>query len=195
MSVIEYYDKIAKEYYDKKAPMDRSSLLTYFLKYLKPNASLLDAGCGPGLDAKFFLDSGFIVEPIDGSKEMAKIASGHLNRPITRLKFEEITFVDRFDGVWTNASLIHTPPEELSELFPHFIRALKTNGHWFMSFRYGKDVEMIDGIPSYLQTEDSLSQALSQFPELSIEEIWVRPTSNPVLPNWLICIVKKNSLK
>ncbi len=78
MSVIEYYDKIAKAYYDKKAPMDRSSLLAYFLKYLKPNASLLDAGCGPGLDAKLFLDQGFIVEPLDGSEEMVKLASLHL---------------------------------------------------------------------------------------------------------------------
>ncbi len=191
MSVIDYYNRIANRYYEKKAHIDRSNLLARFTKYLAPGAKILDAGCGPGLDAKPFLDSGFLVDAIDGSEEMVKLASQHLNRSITCLRFDEIEFVCCFDGVWTNASLIHIPPDELLELFPRFVRAMKPGGYWYMSFRYGKGIKIIDGIPSYLQTKSSLIKLLALFPEFNLQEIWIRPTAHPELPDWLNCIVRK----
>ena len=102
-------------------------------------------------------------------------------------------FNECFDGIWANASLLHIPAEELKAVFPNFIRGLKPNGYWFMSFKYGKGVKERDDILCYLQTEDSLKDFLKQFPELHLEEMWVvvgvnarhKPT------NWINCIVKK----
>jgi hypothetical protein len=51
--------------------------------------------------------------------------------------FEEIEFIDLFDGIWASASLLHVPKEKLGDVLHRLNRALKKNGVLFMSFKYG----------------------------------------------------------
>lgn len=39
------------------------------------NAHIIDLGCGSGRDSKAFINKGYKVTAVDGSKELAKIAS------------------------------------------------------------------------------------------------------------------------
>ena len=54
-----------------------------------------------------------------------------------KMLFEEIEFIDLFDGIWASASLLHVPKEKLGDVLHRLNRALKKNGVLFMSFKYG----------------------------------------------------------
>ncbi len=192
-AVIDHYNKTAKTYCERTVSFDMSADYARFFKYLNPGATILDAGCGPGRDAKAFMEHGFLAQAIDGSIEMVKFASEHLQRPVSCISFEEMEFVECFDGIWANASLLHTHPEELNNIFSRFIRALKPNGYWFMSFKHGVGVQMKGSIPCYLQTEHSLKSKLGLFPELRVEEMWVFEGMNAKREptDWISCIVQK----
>ena len=46
-----------------------------FLQCLPQQARILDFGCGSGRDTKFFLDSGFAADAVDGSPELPIIST------------------------------------------------------------------------------------------------------------------------
>lgn len=52
-----------------------------FLSYLRDGDNILDLGCGPGRDSKYFLEHGYKVTAIDGSKKFCDMASKILNIP------------------------------------------------------------------------------------------------------------------
>ena len=87
-----YYDLNAKEFFSDTVNADMSTHHEEFLKNLPENACILDAGCGSGRDAKFFMSKGFKVLAMDGSAEMCKIASKHIGKEVLHMQFQEITF-------------------------------------------------------------------------------------------------------
>ena len=70
-----------------------------FLPRLPDQAQILDAGCGSGRDAKAFANLGYQVTAFDASPALIAPAETHLGQPVQRLRFQDITWQEQFDGI------------------------------------------------------------------------------------------------
>jgi SAM-dependent methyltransferase len=118
-------------------PAEVSSEVAAFLKLLHPGASILELGCGGGIDAAYMIAAGFAVDPTDGVPEMAAEAEARLGRPVRVMRFNELDDVDRYDGVIASASLLHVPRAGLPDILGRVWRALKPGGWHMASYKTG----------------------------------------------------------
>lgn len=69
-----YYGRFAPEFFASTVVVDMTPLRQRFLAGLRPQAAILDAGCGSGRDAKAFAEAGFRVSAFDASSALAELA-------------------------------------------------------------------------------------------------------------------------
>ena len=134
---LDYYDRIAEEFAADTRDADVGELHALFLSHLPAGGRILDLGCGSGRDSRLFLDKGYEVVAVDGSREFCKIASSLIGQEVLCRTFEELDFEEEFDGVWACASILHVPSERLPGVFARISRALKRGGFFYASFKYG----------------------------------------------------------
>lgn len=134
---IDYYNQNALIYFKRTVLIDMSDLYKPFLKYLPEKAHILDAGCGGGRDTKYFMSLGYNVTAIDASQAMVLISSEFTSQETILMAFQDINFVNCFDGIWASASLLHVPRKEMDLVFKKMITALKDGGIWYLSFKVG----------------------------------------------------------
>jgi SAM-dependent methyltransferase len=134
-----YYDENYQEYFRNTVDADMSELIEKFLSYLKPGARILDAGCGVGRDTKVFIRKGYEVEAFDSSIQMVRLSSEYTGQMTRLLRFEDMDYVDEFDGIWACASLLHVSRVDLPDVFRRLERALKKGGVLYASFKVGSD--------------------------------------------------------
>lgn len=96
---------------------------------------MLDLGCGGGHHSLAFKEAGLDVTALDGSPELAKIATQRLGQNVIVSKFQDIDFEDRFHGVWTSASLLHVPSDDIAGVLIKIKLALKPKGVFVASFK------------------------------------------------------------
>ncbi|OYR16109.1 class I SAM-dependent methyltransferase [Brucella grignonensis] len=111
--------------------------LESFLKFVRPTGLILELGTGSGRDAKAMLEQGFDVDPTDGSGELAAEASALLQRPVRQMLFHELEAVERYDGIYASASLLHASRADLPDIVRRMHRALKAGGWLWASFKDG----------------------------------------------------------
>lgn len=131
---LRFYEGNARSYVGAR-PEELSADLLAFLPRLKSGASILELGCGSGLDAAEMERLGFEVVPTDGSACMAAIASERLGRKVDVLRFEDLDDKERYDAVVACASLLHVPVEGLPEVLRRIWASLKPGGWHFASFK------------------------------------------------------------
>lgn len=95
----------------------------------------------PNRDSRYFLEQGFRIEAIDASTEMCRAAAEYIGQPVKCMRFDEMTDISRFDGIWASASLLHIEKNELPTILRKFHRALKPEGILYASFKYGDQEE------------------------------------------------------
>ncbi|EWH05519.1 tellurite resistance protein [Pseudoalteromonas lipolytica SCSIO 04301] len=134
---IDYYNQNAQAFVDATLDVDLTQLYDEFLPLLPKNGTVLDAGCGSGRDAFIFKERGFIVDAFDISPEIAKLASEYLNQEVAVSSFQDLKDVEKYDGIWCCASLIHVAKNDLTDAFNNLARALKPQGIVYVSFKYG----------------------------------------------------------
>ena len=157
-----YYDAHAKEYAELTVKADMSPVYDRFLAYLPAGAAILDAGCGSGRDSLCFMKKGYDVTMLDASEGMCWCAEKLTGRKALCMKFDEIEFADRFDGIWACASLLHVSEKELENVLVIFHRALKRDGVLYASWKYG-EAERCDGERFYCDmTEEKLRRVLAR---------------------------------
>ena len=128
MMTLEFYNQNAESFFNDTIQVDMSELYRPFVQRVKPGGRILDAGCGSGRDAKAFLAMGFQVDAMDASVEMVKLASQFTGLPVKQQTLESITDIERYDGIWACASLLHLPEALLPKVFTQFEAALKPMG-------------------------------------------------------------------
>ena len=72
-----------------------------FLKEIPKHGQRLDAVCGSGRDSKNFISRGYKVLAFEASVELANLASQYIGQPVTRMSFDEMSWNNEFDGVWS----------------------------------------------------------------------------------------------
>lgn len=146
-ATLRFYADQAKAY-AANARRGASQRLDAFLECLAPGARVLELGCGDGRDSEAMLARGFDVDPTDGTEAMARQAEVRLGRAVRVMRFDELEVTEAYDGVWANASLLHTPRSALAGVLFRIFRALKPGGLHVATFKAGR-AEGRDGLGRY----------------------------------------------
>ena len=176
---IAYYDNNAHLFIDGTVNVDMSELYSRFLQHMPVGGHILDAGCGSGRDAKYFLDRGYQVTAIDGSKEMVSAAAKLTGLAVQLLRFDDIDHQQEFDGIWACASVLHVEKCKMSEIIDNLGATLKDKGILYLSFKYGNSEEVRKGRHFSNYTEESFTQLLTDCNPLHLLGIWTTADARP----------------
>lgn len=193
MKNIQYYDNNAQLFYDRTINADLSDNYKEFISYLPKQAHILDAGCGVGRDTKYFLSQRYQVTAFDGSTEMVKLATKETGINVLHSTFQDIDFKKSFDDVWAQATLLHVPYNETTNVYKKIHAALKPEGIFYASYGYGSDIIQRDARDFYNMNEDTIKPYFDGL--FDIVKIWTEK-SKRFSPSkealWLNFIVKKS---
>ncbi len=170
---IEYYNNWANRFFESTVSVDFSKIQEQFLKYVKPGGRILDLGCGSGRDSHAFLEQGYEVVAVDGSRELAKIAGAYIAQKVIVADFREFEPEETFDGIWACASLLHLPKEEIAAVMRRMAAHLAESGCFYASFKYGEFQGERNGRYFTNMTEESFQELLEEVPGLAQEETFV----------------------
>jgi len=140
--VIKVYNAIAEKYaeiFDEKSFSDKP-FLDKFLKHLKKRSRVLDLGCGSGRPAKYLFDKGIVVEGIDLSTKMIKIAKSKYPKinfkkaDMRKMNYKE----NSFDGIWAGYSLFHINKKGFLSVIRKIKQILKPNSILGLVMQEGK---------------------------------------------------------
>ncbi len=189
----DFYDNNAADFVSGTLYADVTYIQDRFLALLPKGAIILDFGCGSGRDTKYFLEKGFRAEGVDGSKELCRIASETTGTTVRQMMFNELDEVDAYDGIWACASILHLPKTELKDVLMKMVRATKSGGYMYVSFRHGDFEGYINERYFTYFMEETFDEFISDIGEIKIEDKWV---SEDVRPDrremkWLNLILRK----
>ena len=174
-----YYDNHADEFYKSTVNVEFAATQERFLAKLQKGSYILDFGCGSGRDTKYFLEHGYRVDAVDGSKELCKLAGEYTGIEVKNMFFQELSEIEKYDGIWACSSILHLPAGELVKVMGKMAAALKKNGIIYTSFKYGTFAGERNGRYFTDMTEESFAEFLSRIESLEVEEQWttfdVRP--------------------
>ncbi|MDO4179019.1 MAG: class I SAM-dependent methyltransferase [Phascolarctobacterium sp.] len=170
---LSYYNQNAASFSEETISVDFTTTQNKFLSYLPPGAKILDFGCGSGRDAKYFLDHGYAVTATDGSKELCALASKYTGLAVKHMLFTELEEIAVYDGVWACASILHCSQLELKDVFPRIMRALRSGGILYASFKYGTGEKLRGGRFYTDFTQGTLHEFLEDVHGLVLLEQWV----------------------
>lgn len=104
--------------------------LNLIVKAIPEGNSVLDLGCGTGEPmAKFFIDKGFKVTGVDGSKKMVELCKQRFpNERWIVSDMREINLNQQFDVVLAWHSFFHLDPDSQRRMFKIFSTHIKPDG-------------------------------------------------------------------
>ena len=153
--------------------MDFRETQERFLKHIPPQGRILDFGCGSGRDAKYFYDRGFDVDAVDGSEELCKLASEYTGLHVKQMLFSDLDVVEKYDGIWACASILHLPSLDLRNVLLKMIKAIKNGGVIYASFKYGEFEGMRNGRYFTDLTETSLKKYIADIENIKMVDLWI----------------------
>jgi SAM-dependent methyltransferase len=153
-----------------EGPVDRA-LLAAFVEFVGVTAApVADVGCGPGRVAAFLAARGLDVVGVDVSQAMLAVARDA--HPDIRFEQGWLSALPFRGGSLGGAvcwySIIHTPPEQLDEVFTELQRVLTEDGHLLLAFQagdgecvhrpdaYGTDISLT----SYRHSPDAVARSV-----------------------------------
>lgn len=192
---LSYYNQNAAQFSNSTQSLDFTSVQDKFLTFLPPQAHILDFGCGPGRDTKYFLDHGFRTDAIDGSEEFCRIASEYTGVPVKQMLFQELDVSEEYDGIWACSSILHSTYDELKDILKKLARALKKEGILYASFKYGDFEGIRNGRYFIDMTEGKLQRILQETDVFQIKEKWISSDVRPGRDDekWMNMILVKTS--
>jgi SAM-dependent methyltransferase len=125
------YDRMADAYFEETRDRDLHADYDLFFRHLAGPMpfNLLDLGCGPGRDLRYFTSLGHQAIGIDGSMRFVNMARSYsgcrvLHQDLRKLRLPRA----QFDGAFASASLFHIPPADLPKTLCAIHAALKPGG-------------------------------------------------------------------
>ncbi len=104
---------------------------------MKPGDTVLDAGCGAGEKAKYLMNQGLKVTGIDFSEQM--IALARQDVPTGTFSVMDLYnlngLTEQFDGVLSQASLLHIPKKDISAILQNLLDRLKPHGYLYIAVK------------------------------------------------------------
>ena len=195
VKTIDFYNKKSQIFADETLEVEFKSCQDQFVELLQPHAKILDFGCGSGRDTRYFLSLGFQVEAIDGAKELCKIASKNTGIEVKNVLFQEFCEIDKYDGIWACASLLHLEKAEIKKVIASIAMALKTKGFLYISFKYGDFHGMRHGRYFTDLKENTMQELLDDVGQFFMVKQWISSDARPNRSDekWLNLIVQKKN--
>jgi predicted TPR repeat methyltransferase len=155
------YDARAGDYLNLTVTEAPDTQLTRFITELPQGAHVLDLGCGPATASAHMRAAGHHPDPVDASCEMVNLANTTHDINARLARFDEITSIDIYDGIWANFSLLHAPRAEFPTHLSALKTALKPGGLFHIGMKLGTEAER-DSIGRFYTyySEDSLKAHL-----------------------------------
>jgi SAM-dependent methyltransferase len=147
-STIAHYDRGAEAFRAGTGDHDVSQNYAALLEAIEaePPFAILDLGCGPGRDLRYFRSLGHEAVGLDGSREFVAMARAFSGCEVLHQNFLALALpASRFDGVFANASLFHVPSRELPRVLRELWAALRPRGVLFCSNPHGNNEEGLNG--------------------------------------------------
>ncbi len=141
---IGHYDRAAEDYWDGTRNHDVSQNYEALLQAIEgePPYAILDLGCGPGRDLRYFQLLGHDVTGLDGSMKFVAMARRYSGCDVLHQDFLAMVLPEsHFDGIFANASLFHVPSQELPRVLLDLSTTLKCRGVLFCSNPRGNNEE------------------------------------------------------
>lgn len=171
---IDYYNSNAAQYFSNTVSVDMSECCDRFLKYVVPGGRIIDIGAGSGRDIKFFKDRGYVVEGIDASEKMCRLAADYSGTEVTSERIQDWHPQEKYDGIWANASLPHLAVDEIEEFICRASDYLKPNGVFYISMKKG------------IQTgRDNYGRFFTDFSEEKVQQIVSKSTALEIIDIWI----------
>lgn len=145
---LEHYDAAAEAFLVATRDHDVAQNYAALLGAIEGSApfKLLDFGCGPGRDLRYFRALGHLAVGLDGSKRFVELARAESGCEVWHQRFLALSLPpSRFDGVFANASLFHVPGQEIRRVLSALREALVPRGVLFCSNPRGQDTEGYSG--------------------------------------------------
>lgn len=143
-----HYERNADAFWSGTHDHDVSQNIDALLSHIEAPAPyvILDFGCGPGRDLKTFTALGHQAIGLEGSARFVEMARQNSGCEVWHQDFLDLDLpVERFDGVFANASLFHVPTQELPRVLGALHRTLKPGGVLFSSNPRGHNEEIWNG--------------------------------------------------
>lgn len=191
---LSHYNSTAASFWEGTKDHDVTQNYAAFLAPFPANKTLdiLDFGCGPGRDVKYFKSLGHRPVGLDGCPNFCAMARDYTGCEILHQHFLQLNLPEAaFDGIFANASLFHVPGKELPRVLRELHTALKTDGILFTSNPRG-DGEGWNGprYGHYMQIE--ASQKFLQQAGFEVLDHYYRPAGKPLAEQpWLAIVSRK----
>jgi SAM-dependent methyltransferase len=143
-STLAHYDRHARSFWEGTKDHDVTQNYAALLEAIEgaPPFAILDFGCGPGRDLRFFREQGHAAVGLDGAANFVAMARAYSSCEVWHQDFLALDLpAERFDGVFANAALFHVPGAELPRVLGELRAALKPRGVLFASNPRGNDEE------------------------------------------------------
>lgn len=172
-----YYDQNGLEFIENTLSLDLTPLYTRFDKYLAEGSKILDIGCGPGRDLKYFSKK-YQAMGLEPSGVLAQYARAFSGCNIVESRIQDYSTNEKFDGIWACASLLHLTSTELLDIFQKMPYLLNTKGIMYCSFKHGS-FEGMRGDRYFTDLTKKSLQSLLDSSSLSIKESWISKDVRP----------------
>lgn len=130
--------------------------LLRFIAALPAGGSVLDLGCGPAGSAAHMMRAGLVVDAVDASPEMVRVAR-EVNGVNARVAtFDALDGVAIYDGVWANFSLLHAPRAALPDHLAAIARSLRAGGQFHIGLKTGSGAarDPIERLYTYVEPDE-----------------------------------------
>lgn len=190
---LSYYNTNASSFAENTKTVLMTETWNYFTELIPQNGLILDFGCGAGRDTKFFLEKGYAVEAFDGSEVLCKIASVFTGIQVKQMLFCDFAEKNKYDGIWACSSILHISKQKLSYVIKKIEKALKRNGIFYISFKYGTFEGEREGRYFTDFTEETFECFMQDISNLEIIKMWVSSDVRPKREHekWLNVLLKK----
>lgn len=180
LTTLSFYDENAEAFCTQTVNVDMSALYQKFLTRIPIGGHILDAGCGSGRDAKAFLDNGFKVSAFDASASLASRASTLIGQEVRCCRFDDITEVEAFDGIWACASLLHVRQSQLQTAVASLAGSLRKGGAFYASFKKGTG-ERVDANGRHFtdMSLEAIERLIGHTKGLELVEAWETRDQRP----------------
>ena len=202
MNLKETYNHIAEEWHQDHQTDDWWVRGTdKFISFLKSGSLVLDAGCGGGTKSKYLISKGLRVVGVDFSESMIAIARREVpGGTFHVLDLNDVeTLEESFDGVFTQAVLLHVPKHRVGEVIKKMVTKLKQGGYLYIAVKEKKS----DGPDEEVKTEDDYGYPYERFfsyftaDEIKsyVEDVGLRVVFSEITPSgnvkWIQIIARK----
>lgn len=190
-----HYDENAESFWEGTKDHDVAQNYAAFLAPFPDGKILdiLDFGCGPGRDVKYFQSLGHRPVGLDGSVEFCRMARQYTGCPILNQRFLSLALpLQTFDGIFANASLFHVPSLELPRVLNALHSALRPSGILFSSDPRGDDEGWYGQRYGHYMQLDASTSYLEQT-GFEVIHHYYRPADKPIHEQpWLAIVSRRH---